>query len=110
MENFVLYEYVYGTYRHTHRSWLQRAAGDFYVYVYIQIRVVGRTMMDVCMKNFVHGTRMALTDTNTLTGNFYVYMWIQIRVLSCTMTNVTERRILNCGTENISRNEHTDFK
>ncbi len=78
----------YGTLRHTHRSWLQRAAGDFYVYVYIQIRVVGRTMMDVCMKNFVHGTRMALTDTNTLTGNFYVYMWIQIRVLSCTIMNV----------------------
>jgi len=88
MENFVLYEYMYGTLRHTHRSWLQRAAGDFYVYVYIQIRVVGRTMMNVCMKNFVHGTRMALTDTNTLTGNFYVYMWIQIRVLSCTIMNV----------------------
>jgi hypothetical protein len=72
--------------------------------------------MYVCMENFVlYGTRTALTDTNTLclhavTGNFYVYVYIQIRVVSCTMTNVTERRILNCGTENISRNEHTDFK
>jgi hypothetical protein len=26
---------------------LQRAAGDFYVYVYIQIRVLGRIMMNV---------------------------------------------------------------
>ena len=40
---------MYGTLRHTHRSWLQRAAGDFYVYVYIQIRVLGRMMMNVCM-------------------------------------------------------------
>jgi hypothetical protein len=40
---------MYGTYRHTHRSCLQRAAGDFYVYVYIQIRVLGRMMMNVCM-------------------------------------------------------------
>ena len=38
---------MYGTLRHTHRSWLQRAAGDFYVYVYIQIRVLGRMMMNV---------------------------------------------------------------
>ena len=46
-ENFVLYEYLYGTLRHTHRSCLQRAAGDFYVYVYIQMHVLGRTMMNV---------------------------------------------------------------
>ena len=45
--NYVLYEYMYGTYRHTHRSCLQRAAGDFYVYVYIQIRAVGSMMMNV---------------------------------------------------------------
>jgi hypothetical protein len=33
-KNFVLYEYVYGTYRHTHRFCLHGATGDFYVYVY----------------------------------------------------------------------------
>ncbi len=61
---------MYGTLRHTHMSWLQRAAGDFYVYVYIQIRVLSRTIknrnlytermlcMNVCMyvvckENFV---------------------------------------------------------
>jgi len=44
--NYVLYEYMYGTLRHTHRSCLQRAAGDFYVYVYIQIRAVGRTIKE----------------------------------------------------------------
>jgi hypothetical protein len=32
-ENFVLYEYVYSTYRHTHRFCLHGATGDFYVYV-----------------------------------------------------------------------------
>ena len=107
---------MYGTLRHTHRSWLQRAAGDFYVYVYIQIRVLGRMMMNVCMYGKLCTIRHAYgTDRHTLclhavTGNFYVYVYIHIRVVSCTMTNVTERRILNCGTENISRNEHTDFK
>jgi hypothetical protein len=53
MENFVLYEDVYGTYRHTNRSCLQRAAGDFYVYVYIQIRALGRMMMNVTEFLFV---------------------------------------------------------
>ena len=51
--NYVLYEYMYGTLRHTHRSCLQRAAGDFYVYVYIQIRVLGRMVMNVTEFLFV---------------------------------------------------------
>jgi ferredoxin len=34
MEDFVLYEYVYGIYRHTHRSCLHGATRYFYVYVY----------------------------------------------------------------------------
>jgi hypothetical protein len=40
---------MYSTYRRNYRSCLQRDAGDFYVYVYIQIRVLGRMMMNVCM-------------------------------------------------------------
>ena len=45
--NYALYDYMYGTYRHTNRSCLQRAAGDFYVYVYIQIRALGRIKINV---------------------------------------------------------------
>ena len=38
---------MYSTYRRNYRSCLQRDAGDFYVYVYIQMHVLGRTMMNV---------------------------------------------------------------
>jgi hypothetical protein len=44
---------MYGTYQHTHRFCLHGATGDFYLYVYIQIRVLGRMVMNVTEFLFV---------------------------------------------------------